>query len=113
MIQANDKATFNGQVVTVIKINPHSRTAKISIDGEIRTVPYASLTPIKENSYHVKKSPAELLKDFAVEIQGVYEYCLKEIELINNMNNPSNEMLVRRGTFSEIADILNGKLQGK
>ena len=112
MIQSQDYATFEGKQVKVLWICPYGVTAKVDINGQQRKVPYKALKDPKTNSYHVNRTDAEKLKDFAVEVQKVYKHCIDEIARINAMSNPNEKMLVRKSTLIELGNMLNEKLKG-
>ena len=80
MIQQGDPALFEGRQVRVVKINPNfngNRTAKIDLNGQIRTVSYASLSKPQTNNYKVKKTADQVLADVLLEIDKIKgEYCI-------------------------------------
>ncbi|MEX0940082.1 MAG: hypothetical protein WDZ41_01880 [Candidatus Babeliales bacterium] len=115
MIQQNNTVLYKGVEVRVLKINPEwkgNRTAIIDINGQMRTVAYASLKPAK-NRFTPRKSDAEKLKDVLVEVQRLQDAYIQEGVVTQGMENPTDKTLVRLKAINEFIDELEAILTGK
>lgn len=111
----NDTVLYQGVEVKVLKINPEfqgNRTAIIDINGQSRTVAYASLKPTK-NKFTSKKSDAEKHKDVLVDVQRLHEGYKYDINYIEQKEYPTDKELMQRILFMKFSEELQAILTGK
>ena len=116
MIQQGDPALFEGRQVRVVKINPNfngNRTAKIDLNGQIRTVSYASLSKPKTNSYKVVKTPADLLKELAVGNQKLQQSYIDRINEFEKMETISHNRLIEINVLKDVVEDMDRLLNNQ
>jgi hypothetical protein len=112
MIQQGDTVGYGDLKAVVLKVHPRSNYAQISVNGEIKEVPYSSLNRINTNKFTPRKTPAEMLKDVAVDIQELHQFAqenAKDLETGYCTMNMQIQANIHKLYEKKLNDILNRK----